>query len=255
MTSVYKHRLYCNDEASWVYQWTENAITPITQCPNNSAHSVNANSESVIDQILANTMLIDDERTPMGYPPTGKNYRLVSHAFNAPGNQTTTTTFVLKYPTCIHAGFLITAPNQKGDILSIEGGKNTIIGVNTAAITNGDTVIAVSPTVITNIKIGRHISITDGTNTTPYIGVIGIDTNAGTITLESGCPYSFTPGRFIRFTIYVVQDVELGEAGEYRVGSRTVAATYIPANMVQTITYVNNSADAKRPVCIVEITY
>lgn len=41
MTTVYRYRIYCITQGAWETKW---AITPITTCPINSEHTVNANS-------------------------------------------------------------------------------------------------------------------------------------------------------------------------------------------------------------------
>jgi hypothetical protein len=45
-TTVYNQRIYCITEGAWVYLLTTSAA-PLTTCPNNVAHTVNAGSPSI----------------------------------------------------------------------------------------------------------------------------------------------------------------------------------------------------------------
>lgn len=254
MTTLHKFRIYRETDSKWEYIWKEEDAVPVT-CPANTVHDVNLDSASKVDILQPNITLIDSERTPLGQLPTGRNYRLITKAFDAPANQTTTTQFSFKYPVSIHAAQLTTEAKQRGDIVSVEGGKDTVIGVLTDAVALNDTEIPVSPTVIANLQVGRHVSLTDGVNTTPYIAVVSINTNTNVITLDTGTPYAFVGGSFVRMTVYLAQEVEIGHPGDYKLGSRTQGATYIPANTVQTVTYVNTTADAKRVCIVIETTY
>lgn len=50
MTSVTQYRIYCTTEADWITAWSE---TPLTVCPNNNGHTVNANSVQSINTVSA----------------------------------------------------------------------------------------------------------------------------------------------------------------------------------------------------------
>lgn len=51
MTTLNKWRIYCNTEADWVTKWEASGITPNTTCFNDPAHSVNANSLYIMEEM------------------------------------------------------------------------------------------------------------------------------------------------------------------------------------------------------------
>lgn len=53
MTTVYRYQIYCETEGDWVTAW---GTSPITTCPNNTAHIVTANSVSIVDSLSENTI-------------------------------------------------------------------------------------------------------------------------------------------------------------------------------------------------------
>ena len=61
--NVYKYRVYCNTEAKNVFTWAESAPTT---CPNNTAHTINNNSISIVDKIVSNEVKIQAESVPTG---------------------------------------------------------------------------------------------------------------------------------------------------------------------------------------------
>jgi hypothetical protein len=65
MTSaLYKYRLWCQTESNYVYSW--NSEPPIS-CANNTGHSIDSNSVTVIDQINRNVTFLQ------GYTNSGNN--------------------------------------------------------------------------------------------------------------------------------------------------------------------------------------
>lgn len=43
---LYKYRIWCNTESSYITKWSE---TPITVCPNNTGHSVNTSLRDLLE--------------------------------------------------------------------------------------------------------------------------------------------------------------------------------------------------------------
>jgi hypothetical protein len=255
MTTVHKWKIHCSTEGAWQEVWSPDEPTV---CPNNNSHTVTASSAYIVQSIDEAKVQINEEETPVGSAPTGGYYRLFSRSFDCPPNSTTTDSFVFEYPVAIIAGFMNTSLTMKGDIISIDCGKDTTIGALTADVTTGDTVINVSSTVTANVKRGRHVRFIDGGTVTDYHLVVGVDSAAGTITLASGgCSHSLTAATptLIQMTIKYAENVELSEPGMYTIGTNKIGASYVPAGIVLTLTYVNNSADEKRPSWLIECLY
>jgi hypothetical protein len=254
MTTVNKYAVYCETETDWQHVWS---IDPPTVCPNNNGHTITLDSVHIVDSVAESKVSINEEDTPSGVEPTGGNYRLFSQTFDCPPNATTTSTFSFAYPVSIVAGFLNTSLTQRGDVLSIECAPDTTVGALTANVTASDTVINVSPTVTANMLRGRHARFIDGGTITPYYLVVSVDSAAGTITLANPIAESLsalTP-TYVQMTVKYAEDVEIGEPGMYTIGTNKIGASYVPANTPFRITYLNNSADDKRPSMCIELLY
>jgi hypothetical protein len=60
MSTLYKHRIYCLVTGGWAYKWTEDQ-TPLTTCPDDPAHPVQAGSEAIIDEKSDGTIIVNKE--------------------------------------------------------------------------------------------------------------------------------------------------------------------------------------------------
>ena len=255
MSSIYKWQIWCNTENKYTYVWSDSETVAPSTCPNDTNHDVLPNSMGVIDYMSRLQVEIKEEIPPPGATPTGGYFQLISKAFDCPANTTSSSSMSYPHPICIMGGYLNTNESMAGDIVSITAAEGTIVGVLTSPITSGDTEIHVSSTVLSNVVTGRRVSITDGTNTTDYITVIAKNTASGTVTLRSSCPYSFAAGSYVRMQIVYCDNVEIGCAGRYEMGSAKIGGTYIPPNTPILVKYTNNGSTTKRPSFIITILY
>ena len=256
MPTVYKWKIYCTTENAFIEGWSETAITT---CPNNTAHTVNADSVSEVDKLSPSSVSIIQGAAPEGSlstTPVGGFYRLVGKAFDCPVSATTDNTFSFPYPVALTGAYISVTSDMKGDVLNAYAARDVNIGVLTAGIAVSDTVIPVSLTVIQNIYTGRKVKITDGVNTTDFIEVISKNTNTNEITLISGVTFAFAAGAVVKLCIHYVKDMEFSDPGIYKIGVSNVNGTYIPTNISITLSYTNNSAlVVKRPSVMLEMLY
>jgi hypothetical protein len=61
MTALYKYRLRCETESSWVYTWAEGDTAP-TACPNDTAHTIDTEQTSVV-QIIDGSISVEELKT------------------------------------------------------------------------------------------------------------------------------------------------------------------------------------------------
>jgi len=248
-TTVYKYRLYCITEAANVYTWSENAPT---QCPNNTAHVINPNSISIMDQVATNEISIQQESTP-----TGGNFK--AETFKVTSTSQGETDAQLSWPfnvSLLQLSFMTTSDNE-GDFLTIEIPSNLVVGSITQNINAGDTVIYVSASVISTIAVGYYITISDGTNTDALGRVLAINSTNNSITIETGSTHAYqssTP-TYVDMTVSPLNNFELGTPHLYTLGQSCLRASSIPANTFIVIRYINNDSTTKSLVFNYEYLY
>lgn len=236
---VYKYRIYCVTEGQNVYEWAES--TPTT-CPNNTAHTINPNSISIIQQLASNAVKIQMEDVP-----TGGNFCAQTFSVTAAANTTTTSQASWPFNISILLVSWTTTSDNNGDIVNVEIPSHLTVGTITSNISVGDTTIAVSPTVLEYLENGYFVTITDGTHTDEVGRVIGISTTDNTITVETASTnaYSATTPTYVQMTIKPINNLEFGPAQTYTIGQYSLSATHIPANTPINVLYTNNGSDIK----------
>ena len=246
---VYQYRIYCITEGH-VYEW--NTIEPTT-CPNNTAHTINPNSISIVDQISSNEVKIQQESVP-----TGGNFRAETFKIIAATGPAMTVS-QMSWPfnvSLLQASFTTDSTNQ-GDNVTVEIPSNLPIGAITQNVNQGDTVINVSSSVITNIMIGYCIILSDGTNTNDLGRIIAIDTVNNRVTMEVAAVNSFvvaTP-TVVGLTIRPVSNFQFGPPQTYNLGQSSLGASSIPANIPVVVKYQNNGSSQKTIIFAYEYLY
>lgn len=239
--TVYKYRIYCNTEAANVYSWAESEPTT---CPNNTSHSINTSSISVVDERGSNTVKIKEEEVATGGYICIEN-KVINIATGP--DVDTVTVHSWPYPVSVLGLFFLTYDNNEGDVVRLEVPYRKIYGALTQDVSEGDTVINVSSTVMDNISLGFYVILDNGT-TTNYLGrVFAIDRDNSQITVETAATDAFlaaTP-TYVRVSVKKINDYEIGPAGRYTIGA-SVGASYVPANEVVYLTYTNKTAETKK---------
>src|SRR3990170_8539435 len=111
--TIYQYKIYCITEGKNVITWAE--TTPTT-CPNNTAHTINPSSISIIDERGPDSLKIKEESIP-----TGGHFRAEALTMNiaAGPDVITTITKSWPYPINIFAVYMITGAEHEGDILEV----------------------------------------------------------------------------------------------------------------------------------------
>lgn len=247
--TIYHWRVYCNTESQNVYGWSE---TEPNYCFHNNTHEINPLSISMIEGISPNEFMLKEEHTPTGGNFRCTSYKLVCppgisyHDYSFPHPITALTTTVQSTPDLID------------DIVEVTVAPNTIIGVLTANISSGTSIIPVSSTVLQYLMIGYYITIND-TNITNSLGrVLSIDKVNSTITVETATVNSFVASSpcYIKMGVKYVDNWVIGPTTQYIIGEGKVGGTYIPANKIIRISYTNNSPSATKSLyAILEFLY
>jgi len=231
--TVYKYNVWCETEGKYVYVWGE---TEPTKCPNDTAHTIDTSKTSVDDIIEENVIQIKEENTP-----TGGHYRSKGVAFDAENGLTTYHDFSIPYPISLLSATIPTNDLNSGDITALDVAPDTLIGAITSSVSVGDTVINVQPSVIENVAIGRCLTLDDGTNSERH-SIVAIDSDAGTLTIDTGTTYAYSAASptYCKFTICLSTDLDISSGDCIILGNSKIGGSYIPANTIFRIKYVNN---------------
>ena len=110
------------------------------------------------------------------------------------------------------------------------------------------------PVVIASDQSNFSIKITDGTNTNDLGIVLGKNVVAKTITVKTTTTNTFLASSptYIKKTHYFIKTYEIGPPWEYIIGDSKIGASYIPANTIVRLKYINNSALAKKFIAKME---
>jgi hypothetical protein len=242
MTSVNQYRVYCIDEAQYVYVWSTE--TP-TLCPNNHPNRA-------IDESLTTIVSTVGSKFVTAKDPTTGYYQTKGFTFDVPsGSPGDISTFEHSWPGDILiwlTEFNFDTDNI-GDLMSIMAAPNTIIGVLTQNESASTTLLHVSSTVIDNVVRGLDLVISDGVNT-DSVGIIqSIDKVNYTITMDTPTVNAFNAGSYVILNFNVIQDIHPCTAGPITIGSKGLTGKVLPANTLLRLIYKNNNGAAKK-ICI-----
>jgi hypothetical protein len=233
MSRVNQYRLYCTSENCYAFVWSDQ---PPNACPSNSQHTIDKNTITIVNTVDTNSVENVQERNP-----TGGNYRSESKKVIAGPNATTSFDFVWPYKISVLTMTLYTSSNSKNDIVNTFVAPNTTIGANTAAISSGNNIIAVSNTVLQYLKIGFQVSVTNGTQPSWVGECISINAANSTITLDTPAPSNIPAGQYIQMSINNVKNFVLRNDTVYELARKTIGASSIPSSTTLRLQYQNLS--------------
>jgi hypothetical protein len=219
---------------------------------------------SASEQTTLDTIVADHVPTPLPTEPetviiqeenylnqTGGHFRCVGVEFTATNNASTTYDFSFPYPIALLACTFPTVGKNSGDKVELNIAPDTIIGAITANVSAEATSINVQSSVISNISVGQHITLADGSNTDECL-VTAINTSSNILSVEIGPDDSYlasTP-TYVKKTVKMAQDLYIEKDSRYELGVSKIGGSYIPANITLRVIYTNSSgSDIKvRPI-------
>jgi len=249
--TVYKYRIYCISEAQNVYEWN---TTQPTTCPNDTAHTINPNSISIVDQRSPTIFQIQQETVP-----TDGWFKTETMVINAATGPSVVTSVTRSWPFNISLLNLYfqTADANTGDSFTIDWASNEPIGTITVNLAAGATTASVSTSVIQNMYVGFSVAFNDGTNVDQGGRVTAIDSINNIITFETAMVHSFSASTptAVEVTVTPVDNLQFGPAAVYNVAQQVIGGCHIPANQVAIAYYTNNSNQAKQLYVNLEYFY
>lgn len=246
MSTINRYRFFCPTEQTYIYVWNTN---PPSFCPNDHA-LIDSNSLVVVQTISENTTIIKE--------PTSGYYRSESIVMNIPkGTVGDISTHDFSWPIDIQIwkNDLVTLDNQIGDSVSVVINPDTIIGTLISDASIGQTVINVSPTVVTTAVKGFNAVLTDGLIKNDLGFITSVDTVNSQITFSKPLTNDFSTSTptYVQINIIIIKNQSILKAETIEYGTKGLKYMTLSANDIMRVYYTNNDGIAK--ICNWRIEY
>lgn len=236
MATIFQYRIFNTSTGLNEVGWAE---SPPTVPFSNSTQTLDPNATVIIDRIQKSTVAVRED-----YKGTGGNYQTEGYSLTIPGNTTSQLSYSFPIDSVVMDITFATDTAMKGDVFNIYT-PDMVVGVLTANVAAGDTVLPVNVTVVQNMFRGAMVTITDGVNTDALVLVLNVNSTDNTITLQTPLVNGYAAGTPIQMRIYFCKNLTIGPAMKFVLGGNVAGGVGLPANTVTLATYVNNSADPK----------
>lgn len=214
-----------------------------TTCPHDYTHEILPVTDADIIQtnIASQVAIFQGSNYTKYYKGKGYNFDV-----NNVIGSVTTFDIVTKYQ-CLPRGMIVISSSQNvGDEFSIYVNPDTLTGLTTANSISTDTVIHVSPTVISNIQPGLTVSITDNVNKSILSECSDVDKVNNTITLSDQLGYNFATGSKVLLSLPRLQNIFLYNAENLVFGLDNMYSNDTPKGTVARVYYTNNTGGDKK---------
>lgn len=231
-----KYSIKCVSENKIIYTWDE---TSPQVCPNNTNHLIDLSSIKIVDTIVQNAVTIIQSNGQ-----TGDNYRVESKKLTIPANSTVHEDYTWNYPIAVMTINWYANDTNLGDMINGYVAPHTTIGAITSNITAGDTLIHVSSTIFTYIKLGYEVNITNGVTNIIMGEVTAIDKVNNTLILSIAATQNINAPAYLQMTIHNIYKVNL-VPGITNLASKHIESSFLPKNTIARLEYINNSDSEK----------
>jgi hypothetical protein len=238
MTTVNHYKIYCNTENKFVSSETSWGTVPISTCPTNSSHSVNALSVQVIESISDNSVIINEKSSTIG------NAEYVrSIVFSDVATATTATQeIVIENAFALYSISFVADDTNNGDQISIIFNPDTDRGNIIDDVDAKSNTFIASADCMAHLHYGQHIVLDDGTNVDDIGYVIAYDTNTQEVTVSGATVHAFLASNTNILTSDKYMDSMLiGPPSNYAFGTSAINKPLLPSNTTIHAIYKNNA--------------
>lgn len=240
---VIKYSVFCTTESEWVESGYLEEVP--TTCPNNNTHSIS--TLTAVDEISTSDIVIHDDVSG-----TNGNWRVDSFSFDIGAGVGTVGTYQISYPYNVRIYNLVAMfnPSNVGDTIEVTAvddidlgaaAGNPALGVTTALVGTGVSVIPCDPLVVAKTQVGYQVKLKDGGTEESLGECISVDAGAGTITVENATTTSFSAGSKVLLTVVRFQEFLIVNEQNLVFGDGKIGGSLLKAGQVGTIKYTNKS--------------
>jgi hypothetical protein len=235
-STVQKYKIYCATEAKYVEGW---GSTEPTTCYNNTTHTVNLSSVQTLETVNNSQVKVIEDGAAIA-----RNVKIVSINFeNVAAGETQTKTYTFRIVTSMYSYKFATDDTNKGDEITIAIKPNTVLGLITANITAGNTVIYAPAAIFLYGWPGFNVYASDGTNLDDLGEIISLDSVAGTMTVQTAAVHNFSStNTVIMMTYFNMKSMKIGPPQMYAFGEDVIGGAAVPVGTVVHFSYKNNQA-------------
>lgn len=245
---VYKYKIYCSTESAFVEGWGTAAPT---SCYNNNTHTVNANSVQLLETISQDTVTVKEDKVDIGRNVYVKSIEFPSVAFG----DTETVEYIFPIVTSMYSFKFLFNERNIGDKISIYANPDTTLGLITANVSMGATVIGAPAALMIYGLPGFHLNLVDGTNN-DHLGIIkSMDRVNNTVTVEMPAEHAFSStNTLVKMTIKVCDEMLIGGSGYLPFGEDVIGGSGLPSGTKARFIYTNNSVSGDPKTLCVYLT-
>ena len=250
-STINYYRLYCIQEATFVYEW--NTVAP-TLCPNNHA-----------DRTIDPTQTIIVNSTDTNYSVIGqnslRNFQYTSCVIDVPSmtpGTVYTQDFTWPMTLQLWSGEMFTSTDNIGDHVTVYIAPDTTVGTLTANANIGNTTITVTPSAVNNQLIinGIYLQLYDGVNSNDCGRVTSYNTTTNTITFQTPLTNSFAIGTLVYLEYILIDNLYLHRINDIsHIALKGLQGKIIDPSTILRASYTNNNGNAKKLVFTVEFYY
>lgn len=238
MSTIYKYRAWCIEEAKYVEEWSESQPT---LCPNNHANrNLDPGSISVIQTQSDN--IVTAAENSIGYFETTQVINNVPSGATGAVSQFDVTwdSDITLWRTVFSA-----SADMIGDEIKVVAAPETTVGTITSSVAVSDTIINVSNTVTANVIRGLECILSNGTVTHTTI-ITNVNPINNTITIKQPSPYTFDVNTtVVQISIFIVKYIKIHNTNDIEIGLKGIKGKEIKQGTIIRIYYTNNNGQAK----------
>lgn len=257
MATLYHHRIYCLSHATpgWVYKWKADEA-PLSCCPEDPSHTVQADSASIDEVRDENTIHISKEKVEI----TNGHIRVQSFGFTVPAGGSTTLTTVWPYNITIYTVRIAAPPGSVGCTYTADVNPRTPFGQVTTEVPAGTATLTVAApaTAWPHVDVGYILTLKQGSTFVELGEIIALNKETGVLTVQHPPTVDFLQANGPIIALAGARPFpafEIGAAGLYTIGDDHPSSLAVPAGIPIVNTMSNPNSEAVRIVVYVHHCY
>lgn len=260
-TTYNKWRYRCTTESKDIYEVRASTESAPTTCRNDTAHTINADSLTVVQQISDTVVKVQEETIA-----TGGNFRFAQiDVQGLTGPQPYVNTYTWKKPISVLDIHIVPSTENYGDRVNLSVLSPNVglgyggIGFVAQDVNPGATSIYVTSTVMDNTYVGYDITLLG--STAWHMGeVIEKSGTTNQLVLEYPCGITVLANTVVKQEVFIsdVNHNTLGPQQRFPIGEGKIGGSYVPKGSQVNVRYYNEneySTQNKNLYCLINYLY